>query len=355
MAELFAEVVGQDAAVAELRAAARAPVHAYLLVGPPGVGKRAAARSFSACLVCSHGGCGKCRDCSLALAGNHPDVLSVERTGAYIAVVEAREVARLAGLTPVEGRRRVLVLTDFHLVHQAAPALLKTIEEPPPTTVFVILADQLAPELVTIASRCVTVQLRALSPARLAEALVASGVAPGAAARAAGAAGGRLDRARLLVSDTGLEARQAAWQAVPSRLDGTGATVAILAGELLQLVDDLAGPLRESQAAELQAMGDDAKARGERGVPARALVEARHRREQRRLRVDELRSGLAAVSRAYAERLDPALPSADVVAAIGAIDQAGRDLDRNPTEALLIQALLLRLSVISVPQRLRQN
>lgn len=342
--ELFADVMGQEAAVADLRAAARSPVHAYLLVGPPGVGKWPAARAFAAGLVCAFGGCGKCRDCTLAVAGTHPDVLMIERTGAYISMDEAREVARLAGMTPVEGRRRVIVLTDFHLVHQAAPALLKTIEEPPPTTVFVILADQLVPELVTIASRCVTIEFRALSPPRLADILVAEGVEPAAAARAAQAAGGRLDRARLLVADTGLDARQASWQAVPRRLDGTGATVAILAADLLELVDSLGGPLRDRQAQELHALAESAKARGERGVPARAAIEARHRREQRRLGVDELRAGLAALSRAYAERLDPVSPSADVVRAIAAIDQAGRDLDRNPTEALLLQSLFLRLS-----------
>ncbi len=347
--QLFVEVVGQDAAVEELRAAVRAPVHAYLLLGPPGVGKRTAARSFAASLVCRLGGCGECRDCTLALAGAHPDVRSVERSGAYIGMDEAREVARLAGLTPVEGRRRVLILADFHLVHQAAPALLKTIEEPPATTVFVVLADKLVPELVTIASRCLIVEFQALSPQRLAAILVAEGSDQDSAVRAAGAAGGRLDRARELVGDSGLGTRQVVWQGAPTRLDGTGATVAILAGELLGLVDNLGGPLRERQAEELRGLEASAKARGERGVPARASVEARHRREQRRLRVDELRSGLAAMSRAYADRLNSELPSPELMAAIAAIDQAGRDLDRNPTEALLLQALLLRLSGATAP------
>ncbi|MGH9071839.1 MAG: ATP-binding protein [Acidimicrobiales bacterium] len=347
MTEPFAGVMGQPRAVADLRAAARAPVHAYLLVGPAGVGKRLAARSFAACLVCALGGCGACRDCNLALAGTHPDVLTVERTGAYISVDEAREVTRLAGLTPVEGRRRVLILTDFHLVHQAAPALLKTIEEPPAATVFVILADQLVSELTTIASRCVTVEFRALGPARLTEILEAEGVPPEAASRAARVARGSLDRARSLVTDPGLDARQAAWGAVPRRLDGTGATVAIMVAELLSLVDAVVGPLQERQAAELQALAASAKARGERSVPARAALESRHRREQRRLRVDELRAGLAALGRAYADRLEPASPSAEVVAALGVIDQAGRDLDRNPTEDLLLAALFLRLSALA--------
>lgn len=353
LSELFADVVGQESAVAELRAAAAAPVHAYLLLGPAGVGKRAAARSFAACLVCPDGGCGECRHCRLALSGTHPDVVTLERAGAYISVGDAREATRLSQLTPVEGRRRVLVITDFHLVDRAAPALLKTIEEPPPTTVFVVLADRLAPELVTIASRCVTVELRPLSDARLSAVLEAEGASPEAAARAVGGAGGRLDRARLLVSDAGLGARQAAWSAIPARLDGTGATVAALVEELLAATEGIAEPLRARHEAELGRMAAEATARGERGVVGRAAIEARHKREQRRLRVDELRAGLTALARTYATRGEAPASYAMVAAAVGAIDKAGRDLDRNPNEALLLQALLLRLTALQRGNRLR--
>ncbi|HEX9529779.1 MAG TPA: ATP-binding protein, partial [Acidimicrobiales bacterium] len=78
---LFDDVVGQPRAVAELRAAAAAPVHAYLLVGPPGAGKRTAARSFAAALLCGSGGCGSCEICRRVLSGVHPDYVLVERVG----------------------------------------------------------------------------------------------------------------------------------------------------------------------------------------------------------------------------------------------------------------------------------
>lgn len=344
MPELFTDVVGQEAAVAGLRAAVASPVHAYLLVGPAGVGKRAAARSFAASLLCSDGGCGHCRHCLLALAGSHPDLAVFERSGASITVDEAREVARLAARTPVEARRRVLVLTDIHLVERAAPALLKTIEEPPPTTVFVLLADHLAPDLMTIASRCAIVELGALPADRLVEALESEGAAPETAQMVAAAAGGRLDRARLLVSDGDLATRHGAWRSVPSRLDGTGATVANLVDELLSGVEGVGEALRARQEAEVRALVDSAVAMGERGLQGRAALEARHKREQRRARVDDLRAGLAALAGAYRASLDPGAPSEALGAAIGAIDQAGRDLDRNPNEVLWLQALLLRLS-----------
>ncbi len=194
---VFEAVVGQDRAVAQLRAAARAPVHAYLLTGPPGAGKRDAARAFAAALLCSEGGCGECDVCVRVAAEVHPDLVVVERQGPYITVAQAREIQRLAFRTPNERSRKVLVLSDFHLVREAAGTLLKVVEEPPASTVFVVLAEHVPPELVTIASRCVRIELVALGRDDLVAALAVEGVDPGTAAEVAEAAGGRLDRARL--------------------------------------------------------------------------------------------------------------------------------------------------------------
>src|SRR5271170_2470775 len=93
VAALFDQVVGQPRAVTQLTAAARRPVHAYLLHGPPGSGKRAAARGLAAALLCPDGGCGQCNTCRRALAGTHPDLTMVERSGAALDVEEARTVA----------------------------------------------------------------------------------------------------------------------------------------------------------------------------------------------------------------------------------------------------------------------
>ena len=164
---LFAEVVGQEKTVAALLAAAARPVHAYLFVGPPGSGKAAAATSFAAALLCpASPPDGTCDTCRRVLSGVHPDVIEVEREGAAISIDAARQVSRLAATSPVEGDRKVIILHDFHLVEDAGPALLKTIEEPPATTVFVILAEYVPPELVTIASRCVRVDFQPLSSPR---------------------------------------------------------------------------------------------------------------------------------------------------------------------------------------------
>lgn len=103
--DLWNEIVFQEQAVQALRAAARQPVHAYLLTGIAGNGSRRAAVSFGAALLCAEGGCGRCAVCARALAQTHPDLVVVEREGASINVDQAREIIRLAMRSPVEGNR----------------------------------------------------------------------------------------------------------------------------------------------------------------------------------------------------------------------------------------------------------
>ena len=344
-ASLYSAVIGQDRAVAQLVAAARTPVHAYLFVGPPGTGKRAAAAAFAAALLCPSGGDGTCPSCALALSGTHPDLTVVERQGAAITVGQAAEITRLSVLSPVQSARKVLVLVDFHLVAEAGPALLKTIEEPPPATVFVILAEHVPAELVTIASRCVKVEFGPLSSQLIAGALVAAGIDADVAGEAAAASGGRLDRAKLLASDAGFAARRAAWSSVADRLDGTGATVTSVVEELLAATDTVLEPLRARHAAERERLDERALATGERTGGAKRELEDRHKREERRLRTDELRSGLATLAGVYRDRL--ASGSGDVAHAVAALDAlraTNEALVRNPNEVLQLQALLLRLS-----------
>jgi len=342
VADPFDGVVGQDRAVAQLRASAAHPVHAYLLVGPPGSGKRAAANAFAAAVLCEGRGCGECAVCARVLAGVHPDVVMIERTGAAILVDQAREIARLAARSPVEGDRKVLVLTDFHLVDRAAPALLKTIEEPSASTVFVILADYLPPELVTIASRCVVIEFNAVADESVVEVLVRDGVAADVAERVAAASNGNIARARLLVSDAGFAGRQELWAAVPDRLDGHGATVAVLADELMASIEGVLEPVKVRQAEEVERLDEQAKAQG--GRVRKKDLEDRHRREQRRARMDELRAGLAVLARNYRDRLAGSSDGAASAASLGAIRTAREALLNNPNETLLLQAMLVRLS-----------
>lgn len=350
--DAFSSVAGRPEVVAQLRAAVAAPVHAYLLVGPDGSGSATAAAAFAAALLCPRGGCGHCRDCRLALAGEHPDALTFAPEGAFLRMSDAEEIARVAVRSPLEGDRKVLVLTDFHRVQRVGPALLKTIEEPPETTVFVVLADTVPPELVTIASRCVRIEMTPVPVESLVELLVGGeGVEPAAARVAAEAAGGSLTRARLLVDDPGLARRRDAWASVPERLDGTGAAACIVTAELLDLVEAAAEPLRRAQAEELAALEERAALTGERGS-GRSQFEASQRRALRRARTEELRFGLATLSARYRDELASAgRELAALLAAADAVTAAAAALVRNPNETLLLQALLVGLPPVGSSRR----
>lgn len=366
VAELFSGVVGQPDAVEMLREYARHPVHAYLFAGPPGSGARPAARAFAAALVCPSGGCGQCESCRQALADRHPDVVTVERTGASLSVEDARRLVGLAQRRPFGATRQVLVVPDVHLATRSAPALLKTIEEPPPTTVFLLLADDMPPELATVASRCVKVIFRPVPTAAIFETLVEAGIERSVAGPAARGAEGNIDRARLLATDPGYGARLELWRSVPAELDGRGTTAGALAKTLLEAVERALDPLRARHARELEALAEDARRSGERGVPGRKDLVDAQRREERRWRTDELRSGLAELARAYRDLLDDAmkvavssgktssapglvtgLSDSDRVhrcqAAVEILTETARSLRHNPNEMLLLEALLVRL------------
>ena len=340
-------VVGQERAIEVLRRAVEHPVHAYLLVGPPGCTKATTARAFAALLLTGIDDADQ-RDARLALGRQHPDVTETERVGASILKDQVTEVIRVAALAPVEGRRKVMILHDFHLLDaEGAARLLKTLEEPINDTVFLVLADQIPPELVTIASRCVRVDFSPIPIDVLRDTLIADGLDAERAQLASDAAGGDLDRARLLATDDGLMARRAAFASVPARLDGSGSVVVRLAGELAALIDDAAAPLVARQAREVAEIEEIIAAAGERGSGRKAL-EDRHKREARRHRTDEWRAGLAVIAAEYRNALvDGRLHRPDsAVHAIDRIHRALEALDRNPVEPLLVQALLLELPAL---------
>ena len=337
-------VVGQERAARQLQLAARNPVHAYLLVGPPGSTKDEAARAFAAVLLGGSDAAGG-RDARLAMAGVHPDIREVQRVGARILNEQIDEIIRAASMAPVESDRKVMILHEFHLLDDVEAArLLKTIEEPPASTVFVVLADQLPPELVTIASRCVRISFGQIADVDIESALIAEGVTAEMAATAAGAASGDLTRARVLATDPGLMARRDAFAAFPSRLDGTGRTVVALCGEATALIEAAAAPLAKRQAVEVADLEVRVRELGERGS-GRKQLEDRHKRELRRHRMDEWRSGLAVMAAVYRDALvADTMPRPHAPAdAVHRIHAALEALDRNPNEMLLLQSLLLDL------------
>lgn len=183
-------------------AAAGAMTHTWLLTGPPGSGRSVAARAFAAALECAEGGCGVCNTCRTAMSGAHPDVTLCRTEQLSIGVDEVRELVRKASLTPIAGPWQVLVVEDAdRLTDRAADALLKSLEEPPLRTVWVLCAPSADDLIVTIRSRTREVRLVTPSDGDVVRLLTAEGVAPEPALAAARAAQGHIGRARALATD----------------------------------------------------------------------------------------------------------------------------------------------------------
>ena len=149
------------------------PAHAYLLHGPAGTGKRAAARDFAAALLAGDSESARAR----VQHGTHPDLTWVAPSGAHEMLRRdvQESVVSAASHTPFESSHRVFVLERADTMNdEAANALLKTLEEPPPYVVLLLLTDNPSQVLPTIGSRCQPVRFDPLPAAELAERLQAA-------------------------------------------------------------------------------------------------------------------------------------------------------------------------------------
>jgi DNA polymerase-3 subunit delta' len=290
----FDEVLGQRAAIellVRMLDSGRIP-QALLFQGPEGVGKGSIARSFAAALLCAASrpeACGSCAACRLIEGGAHPDLLLVERLprklpaetrgGAppvasrelrsFVLVDQIRELSRVAALAPRQSARRVIVIDPAdRMNHEAQNALLKTLEEPPPRCVLILVAARHQLLLPTVRSRCFAVGFGPLRTGELAGLLQARGIPEQeAVARAALAAGrpGRalgLDLEELLARrESVLEALEALTASPPAAAAAVPALAAELAGRdettLLGGLDLLEALLRD---AALSAAGAERRA-----------------------------------------------------------------------------------------------
>ncbi|UFN48300.1 DNA polymerase III subunit gamma/tau [Roseomonas sp. OT10] len=174
----FADLVGQDAMVRTLRNAFAQDrvAHAFMLTGIRGVGKTTTARIIARALNCTgpdgKGGptvdpCGVCDNCRAILADRHPDVMELD-AASNNGVDNVRELRELVRFRPVQGRSKVFILDEVHMLSGPAfNALLKTLEEPPPAVRFIFATTELRKVPATILSRCQTFHLRRMSQAEL--------------------------------------------------------------------------------------------------------------------------------------------------------------------------------------------
>lgn len=375
------DVIGQAAAVAALRSALAAGEvgHAWLFVGPEGVGSDALARNLAAALNCetlaaSEGrgsadeGCGECATCRRIASGSHLASRSFEPVGAWHRVSDVRgswipEATR----TLPEGRRRVLRIARADRMNEATQnAFLKMLEEPPPATIWILDARDTALLLDTVVSRCRRVDLVPWRHADLVAAAEALGFEDPDTDVLAAAALGSPDRLRRLGDEPGARDRHLD---VVGRLvaEGPGAVVP-LSREIVawgrqrakRLEDELAGRLDEAAAA----FGvDGPKGKWPPGV--KKQIEDAIKREVRHEPVvclhqfcDDLASWLrdllvvgsatALVNRDRAEQLAAdtgALPLPAVVAGLAAVEECREAIDRNGQPQLHVERLLMSLAL----------
>lgn len=218
----WSEVIGQDDAIATLKAAVAdaenltrgepgpAMTHAWLITGPPGSGRSLAATTFAAALVCNEGGCGLCQTCRNAALGGHPDVHIEIPEGTVIPLDDARAMTQMAAQSPMSALWRVIVIEDAdRLNDHAANHLLKSLEEPTPHTVWILCAPSRDDVLPTIVSRTRHVGLRTPEVDDIVRMLIDDcGVDETTARFCARASQGHIGRARALATDTATRDRR---------------------------------------------------------------------------------------------------------------------------------------------------
>src|SRR2546423_631340 len=244
---------------------------AYELSGPRSIGKHTVALRLAQTLNCAAatviaGGCGACLSCRKIDHGTHPDVLTVTRLmdlekrndQKNITIEQVRSMQRDLALRPLEGRKRVVIIDDAaDLSEHAEVALLKTLEEPPPHAVLLLLTPTPARLLETIRSRLVPLPLRLVSTLEIAEGLAKRFGADGRRHAAAGA--GRPGLAVSLASDEVARKARRTLEAEFYKLVGSGLTDRF--GWAVDLAESERDPQKRNDAAELRMVGGSELAR----------------------------------------------------------------------------------------------
>lgn len=240
-------LIGHSEVVDLLTKELAGPSHAYLFVGPTGVGKATVAREFARLLLCPTGGehAEPCSSCRRITSGNHPDLVIVEPEGrASLGVDTARSVVNQAVLSPVESERRVFLIEDAGaMTEQAANALLKTLEEPTASVTFLLVSESEEDFPPTLGSRCRVIRFGRVPEAELADELEKRGMEAEAARVLTLVSGGRPGLALQIGSEPQVAEVRRAWLSLPGRLSSRPGDGFSLAEEMMETIEPLAAEL----------------------------------------------------------------------------------------------------------------
>lgn len=359
--------VGQNSATSAM-------THAWLVTGPPGSGRSVAARAFAAALECTgpEPGCGECGSCREVMAGSHPDVVRLTTDKLLITMEEVKELIQQAQRRPWTGKWRVIIVEDAdRMVERTTNVLLKSIEEPPPQTVWILCTPSADDVLPTIRSRCRNVHLRIPSPEAVAELLVRrDGADPQLAARAARASQSHIGLARHLATDEGAWERRRRLLLAPISLRSVGDAV-LAAAELVEGAEAEAKETTATRdagerAALMRALGLEEEGRIPPALRAHIRqLEENQKRRARRARTDvldramidllsfyrdvlarQMGSEVEIVNIDLAEQLAQVAASTSAeqsLARIAAIEECRTRLRSNAAPLLAVEALMVQL------------
>ena len=233
--------------------------HAYLFVGAPGSGKLDAAWALAQALLCDEGGCGACDACVRVARHTHPDVhlFQPESATGYL-IAQVRDLLEDVALAPIRGARKVYIIDRAEqLRSNSANALLKTLEEPPAHTTFILLGTSTDVMLSTIVSRCQCVPFRMLSTDESAEAVAhATGLAPARCRMAVAVAGSPARAIEFLKSAERQEARRQMLRAVDALPHADEADILLSAKDLMGAIRAPLADVKSTQQAVLERDAD---------------------------------------------------------------------------------------------------
>lgn len=216
-------IIGHGAIVQRLKkiACEKNFPHAIIFSGMEGIGKRKVAEIFAAALLCENPvdgePCGVCANCRLMLGKSHPDFYVVEpeisKAVRNIKIDQIREMQAETSLRPVQADRRVVIIDGAEFMRSAAAnCLLKTLEEPVSQTIFILITTNRAGLLMTVRSRCVTINFERLTAEQIKSELERRGIST--AEKISVISGGSLGKAINLAESGGYEIRESAFDII---------------------------------------------------------------------------------------------------------------------------------------------